>query len=763
MATAVLRTLAVRLRMNSAAFRKDIDQVDRRFKKMANNMQRSAMQFQNQLGQLGVTIASGFGVAALTEAADEMVNLRNKMNATFDASEDVARGMLDIKRIARESRADISAVGTLYQRIAVSTEHLGTSQEDVAAVTQVVTNSFLMSGTTASEAANSARQFAQGLASGTLRGDEFRSVSENNVVLTNMLAEGLNMTVGELRLFSQEGGLTAERIMPLLIDRLEETNAAVGKMDVTLGQARVLFSNAFTEMVDRVNQTYGVTNRLASVMATLAENVHLVVLAAGSLATILLTQVVRGFLSWIAVSVAATVTTTVGLLKSVVGLASFLARGFIAAVAGATTAIIRLTVAMLANPIGLIITGVLALGAAFLYLQEKFKVIENGMKIWGHFKEVAVAAFDTLKAKFEEIIVKSKLFFARIRTDVADTLRSLGADSLADALMPSEGVTTLEGRLSTAEALVKSATDRMNAASMNALRFTWDSDQDGANPITAIKAKVAEMMSSLGIDPEGSMSGQLFEGLSAGFTSAVDGIIAKMSETFPQIAQFWKVVKGEIDPDAAAAGAGSPDEGSSDPLTWAERWKLALEKFGEAWQSLKTGAGATIDTLKEKYKTLDDVLAAGAQKSKKLAALRRALLLKEAIMNGKAAILKAWNSAPFPANLPGVLLTTAQTGLIVRDIMKGQAHDGMDSLPSTGTYMLEKGERVLSTRANRDLTQYLADRNNAGKMEGPQNVTLQVNGVSDPDLVVNALASRRGELEAMIRSISAENVRLAPF
>jgi len=38
-----------------------------------------------------------------------------------------------------------------------------------------------------------------------------------------------------------------------------------------------------------------------------------------------------------------------------------------------------------------------------------------------------------------------------------------------------------------------------------------------------------------------------------------------------------------------------------------------------------------------------------------------------------------------------------------------------------------------------------------------------VNGVADPDLVVNALASRRGELEAMIRSISAENVRLAPF
>ena len=95
--------------------------------------------------------------------------------------------------------------------------------------------------------------------------------------------------------------------------------------------------------------------------------------------------------------------------------------------------------------------------------------------------------------------------------------------------------------------------------------------------------------------------------------------------------------------------------------------------------------------------------------------------------------------------------------------MKGQAHDGMDSLPSTGTYMLEKGERVLSTRANKDLTQFLANNNQGSRMKGPESVTLQVNGVSDPDLVVNALASRRGELEAMIRSISAENVRVAPF
>ena len=131
-------------------------------------------------------------------------------------------------------------------------------------------------------------------------------------------------------------------------------------------------------------------------------------------------------------------------------------------------------------------------------------------------------------------------------------------------------------------------------------------------------------------------------------------------------------------------------------------------------------------------------------------------------MAQKTAIMKAWNSAPFPANLPAVALTAAQTGLLLRDIMKGQAHDGMDFLPSTGTYMLEKGERVVSSRANRDLTEFLANNGQRPGM-GDAPVTLHINGVADPDLVFQALEQRRGELTDMIRGISAENISPAPF
>ena len=40
--------------------------------------------------------------------------------------------------------------------------------------------------------------------------------------------------------------------------------------------------------------------------------------------------------------------------------------------------------------------------------------------------------------------------------------------------------------------------------------------------------------------------------------------------------------------------------------------------------------------------------------------------------------------------------------------VQGQFHDGIDNVPNTGTYLLEKGERVVDKRLNEDLSQALA-------------------------------------------------------
>ena len=66
-------------------------------------------------------------------------------------------GLRNVHRIAMESRADF-AVGHLYTRLALATEKYGLSQDQIAAATQTVANTFILAGASAMEAGNSARQ-----------------------------------------------------------------------------------------------------------------------------------------------------------------------------------------------------------------------------------------------------------------------------------------------------------------------------------------------------------------------------------------------------------------------------------------------------------------------------------------------------------------------------------------------------------------------------------------------------------------------------
>ena len=752
MATSVLRTLAVRLNMNSASFRKDINKIDKRMTRLSTSMRRQANMFSGSVAQMGMTLASGFGVHQLVEAADTMTNLRNKMNATFETSEDVAHGMMDIKRIARESRSDIDAIGILYSRLTMASKNLKTSQEEIAAVTQVVANSFVISGASASEANNSTRQFIQGISSGALRGDEFRSVSENNVELLGYLADGFKMTRGELRMFAAQGGLTAEKIMPMIAKRLEETNGKIKDMRLTVGQARVLFSNAFTEMVDRVNTVYKVSDKFAILIGLMGQNMGKISLAVGTLATVLITKLLVSFTAWIAFGLTGMVTgiatgiTSLGLLTlNFVKLSAVLIGKVIVGFMAVIPAIVNMAFA-----IGAVVLKVVVISGLLAGLVTLLVSLTNNASI---IKDVFAGAFDWIASAIGQHIKRVEVMFSRSKQLINDFMSFLGMDPVFEN--QSETLKRLANDIDDIQSK-KDALARGIAKNLKGLGSNIKDDLIAA--VTSASTALTEGVTNVKEMFTPTEGGVIDTALGGDFSTMVDGIMAKIYEASPELKQFVGLVTGAIDPDDIVKKKGE-EEG---PLTWLEKWKMMIAGIKGAWVSLGSSVTATINTMMEKYKDWDSILEAGAKRSKKIAAIRKGLLLKEAIMQGKLAIVKAWSSAPFPANLPGVALTTAQTGMVISDIMRGQAHDGMSSLPSTGTYMLEKGERVVSSRANRDLTQFMADQRNGQSMNS-QPLTLNVNGISDPDIVVNALASRRNELEGMIRAISQENAMTAPF
>ena len=121
----------------------------------------------------------------------------------------------------------------------------------------------------------------------------------------------------------------------------------------------------------------------------------------------------------------------------------------------------------------------------------------------------------------------------------------------------------------------------------------------------------------------------------------------------------------------------------------------------------------------------------GASGSKKLFAVAKAANIAKAVMNTYTAATNALATVPVPFNYAAAAAITA-AGLVnvaqIRAQQPPQAHDGIDYVPREGTYLLDKGERVLDSRLNADLKNDLKNRSQGGQGDMHINLTIPDTG-----------------------------------
>ena len=100
---------------------------------------------------------------------------------------------------------------------------------------------------------------------------------------------------------------------------------------------------------------------------------------------------------------------------------------------------------------------------------------------------------------------------------------------------------------------------------------------------------------------------------------------------------------------------------------------------------------------------------------------------------------------PFPYNLGAMASVAAATANIVGSIqsikLAGQAHDGIDYVPREGTWLLDKGERVLSPRQNADLDRFMQD--GGAKGGGGTMMNVEVHNYGSSDIQVEQVSDDR--------------------
>jgi hypothetical protein len=95
----------------------------------------------------------------------------------------------------------------------------------------------------------------------------------------------------------------------------------------------------------------------------------------------------------------------------------------------------------------------------------------------------------------------------------------------------------------------------------------------------------------------------------------------------------------------------------------------------------------------------------------------KAAAIAQAVINTYTSATGAYASAsaiPIVGWILGPLAAVAAIALGMQNVSKirsqqmGQAHAGMTNVPSEGTFLLDKGERVIQPEQNKDLTNFLA-------------------------------------------------------
>lgn len=237
---------------------KKLDQLNRSTKSLAGGMSYLTTAFSGWLGFLGLS--------QLTRMSDEMQNIGNRLKIITGSTEAAAEALNTIALIADRTNQGIAETGQAYSRLAISLKATKATTQEVAVFTETLINSFRIAGATMTETTNTIVQLSQAFASGELRGQELRSVMEQNATLADILRQRLGRDVYEK---ARKGLISTAEVMQALADKQKEINRQALLLAPTFEQVLVKSMNKVSYTIGQLNEEY----KLSSKFAILLENV----------------------------------------------------------------------------------------------------------------------------------------------------------------------------------------------------------------------------------------------------------------------------------------------------------------------------------------------------------------------------------------------------------------------------------------------------------------------------------------------------------
>ena len=348
--------------------RQDLDRFGNRARRTDTTVNRLGRSFGGLSSASGILrnalagVVASLGVREIIQYSDSWKSVENQLKQVTGSTAELQAIQTKLVSVANETRSSFAATGNLYARLARSTTDLNLTSSDLVDLTTTINKSFAASGATATEAAAAITQLSQGFAAGALRGDEFNSVSEQAPAIMRAIADSLNMTIGELREFASQGGITAEIVVTALSGAADKIASDFSKMSVTLNQSLTVAQNNLTQFIGESESLSTAVESAGDSIVKLSENIETATDVVAALAIVVagrLTGSLAASGGALAFNAVQAVRVQLALAR-MAGVSTTAAAGMLAL--GAATRTASIAMATLGGPVGIVL-----IAAASLY------------------------------------------------------------------------------------------------------------------------------------------------------------------------------------------------------------------------------------------------------------------------------------------------------------------------------------------------------------------------------------------------------------
>ena len=240
------------------------------------------------------------------------------------------------------------------------------------------------------------------------------------------------------------------------------------------------------------------------------------------------------------------------------------------------------------------------------------------------------------------------------------------------------------------------------------------------------------------------------------YTQQLNALTRQRDEKFLETGS-WDAAEGWYEQEKAALDYAAAIGTVSQNLT--NFSKITNQDVKGAFEALESPLSTFIESMGEGKFQFGELISGIEDQLKIYAAGKTAHFLMEAAYSGYMGLIKsmnpltAWEAPLWYSQSSQYLSSAAVMGSFVTGLgLAGMAHDGIDYIPKTGTWLIEEGERITDKRTNADLKSFLANPSMGGVNVSLGDVV--ING-GDEQGVLKALPQLEKTLtDAMIKAVT---------